>query len=222
MSNFTGAYIMKLALLTSALLFLFSNSVMAGIYIDDNNIILEGKEIKKRTAVSDHGQHVVFWLFGDLAKATYGYMKDKAEGSTGSCAGTIKHFPGFLCLNGGSSFECLIKINMEKGLLEGSSSELCEHRVGGTKKLPLTAERVEAGSVGDGWAAFDIVGNTAKMLYNKMTINPVDNPDGKAGCFIGALKRFSGLECALIGKKRYACDIRINLENKRMKDTDMC
>lgn len=145
----------------------------------------EGKEIKGYVAASNH--QAMFWLSGNLAETTYGYMKEEARNAE-SCTGKIKHFPGFLCSKNENSFGCLIKVNLKTGLLEGESDELCKHADNVTKKTPLVAKSLWSGELG---VSFHLIGNTARAVYKQMAVKPIaDDRNGTKGCMTRNVKRF--------------------------------
>ncbi|MDR2093665.1 MAG: hypothetical protein LBP58_10215 [Azoarcus sp.] len=198
---------MKLTLIV-ALLLLLVNPAMA------DGIDARGKEIKGYVATS--GRHVVmFGLSGSLAEAAYGYMNEKPEEKAGNCSGTIKQFPGVLCAKKGEgAFECLIGIDLEKGVLDGSTDELCEHYGSATQKTAISAESIY---VGDEGMIFALVGDTAKTVYSQIPMKPVYEKIPTRGCLAGGLvKGFDGLVC-LKAKNRYLCDIDIKLAARKIE-----
>jgi hypothetical protein len=192
---------MKSTLIVALLSFLLADSAIAGVGA-------RGKEVEGHVAAADN--HVVmFWLSGGMAEATYNYMEEEPKENLGSCIGTIKQFPGLLCSKGKKSFACFMKINLEKGELDGNADELCEHRINTTKKSPITAQSMY---VDDEGASLTLVENTAKIVYNKMTVKP-----RKSGsCLGGSVKWFDGLECTK-SKNQYKCLINIKLKAKKIE-----
>ncbi|MDR2093663.1 MAG: hypothetical protein LBP58_10205 [Azoarcus sp.] len=198
---------MKLTLIL-ALLLLLVNPAMA------DGIDARGKEIEGYVATS--ARHVVmFGLSGSLAEAAYGYMNEKPEEKAGSCSGTIKQFPGVLCAKKGDGvFECLIRMDLEKGVLDGSVDELCEHYGSATQKTPISAKRIYIGEEG---MAFDLIGNTAKTVYSQMAMKPVYEKIPTRGCLSGGLAKWlDGLECVK-AKSRYSCYVNIKSLTKKME-----
>jgi hypothetical protein len=195
--------------LIAALSFLFTNLAMA------DGIVVYGKDIEGYAVASD--QYVMLWLSGDLARVTYDYMKEESKENITNCTGTIKQFPGFLCLKNENIFECFIKINTRKGILEGDSTDLCEQRISIAKKTSLTAHEIFSG---DNGMSFRLIGDTAKMLYNQMIAKPIYN--NPASCLGGPVKQFEGLECTKYKKQQYRCEMGINLETKKMALSEMC
>jgi hypothetical protein len=197
---------MKLILIV-ALSFLLASPAMA------EGIAFRGKKISGHVAASD--RHVVtFWLSGSLAEATYSYMKEEPGEKVGSCSGTIKQFPGFLCEKEGDAFKCFIRMDMEKGVLDGSAGDLCEYRNSIARKAPITAREIYVGEEG---MTFNLSGNTAKTIYDQMAIKPIAGKSA-TGCLGGRgfVKEFDGLSC-LKDKNRYLCDIDIKLGAKKME-----
>ncbi|MDR2093666.1 MAG: hypothetical protein LBP58_10220 [Azoarcus sp.] len=199
---------MKLALIVTVLLLLGNPAIADG-------IDARGKEIKGYVATS--GRHVVmFGLSGSLAAATYGYMNEKPEEKAGSCSGTIKQFPGVLCAKKErGAFECLIRVDLEKGVLDGNVDELCEHHGAITRKAPIEATSIYVGEEG---MAFDLIGNSAKTIYNQMPMKPIYEKIPTVGWCLGggSLKWFEGLECVK-AKNRYLCYVRISSLTKKME-----
>jgi hypothetical protein len=135
-------------------------------------------------------------------------MKEENRENIANCIGTVKQFPGFLCSKNENIFECFIKINAEKGVLEGDSDDLCERRSSIAQKTPLTARRIH--SV-DATIAFRLIGNTARILYDNMTIKPIHNNPNS--CLGGFVKQLDGLGCSKY-KEQYYCDLEIDLRVK--------
>ncbi|MDR2092334.1 MAG: hypothetical protein LBP58_03305 [Azoarcus sp.] len=192
---------MKLTFIV-ALSLLFANPAIAG------GAVFEGKDLKGYSVIDGH--QVVFSLSGDLAKATYGYMKEDTNVSAGNCLGTTKQFPGFLCSKNEDTFECFVKINLETGRLEGESGDSCVYGKNMAKKTTIAARSMY---IDDEVMILHLFGNTAKTLYNKMAVKPIDNSRGEFGCLGGSLKQVDGIYCAKL-KNKYSCDLYIDMEKR--------
>ncbi|MDR1424547.1 MAG: hypothetical protein LBI92_08085 [Azoarcus sp.] len=201
---------MKPTLIVILPLLLLANPAMA------EGVPFYGEQLKGHAAVA-HDHQIIFRLFGDVAKTTYGYMKEEATGNAGTCKGDVKRFPGFLCVKGTDFFECIIRINLKEGVLEGESGEICEY-AGSSPKRPHLAMREMF--VGDGGMTFHLIGDTAKVIYNKMSIESKNNDS--QSCLGGAVKRFNGLECSKY-KNKYECYLNVDLAAKKMRFlSEMC
>jgi hypothetical protein len=152
---------------------------------------------------------------GDAAEATYYQIKSEPEHESGCHHGEIRRLPGFVCTKeisdankGKSVFQCYIEIDLNSGQIF-DDGEMCAAQ--NVKTVNVKGRASISGQL----ATFQIIGDTARAMYQQMSgKNELDT-----GCTAGTTKRFSGFICTKNlhkGKASFECFVDINLKTGKV------